>query len=76
MDTEKNFYTLDEIAAELQVTRRAVNKWCAGPNPLLRAIRISPRCTRVKAEDYRAFIAARTPSSTPDSPAPQEDSHA
>lgn len=52
-------WTRNQLAARLQVTSRALEKWAAqgyGPRP----VRLSARCVRYRPEDVARFLREQT----------------
>ena len=56
---DEEYYTLDQVAEKLQVSRRSVNRWVAMGN--LPVIRLSAQggSTRVAESDLRKFLEER-----------------
>jgi excisionase family DNA binding protein len=64
---DEQWYTLDEVAKRLKVSRRTVNRWVAADN--LRVYRLSAQAgsVRVAESDLRKFLEERA-SSPPNIP--------
>jgi excisionase family DNA binding protein len=59
---DEQWFTLDEVAERLKVSRRTVNRWVAAGN--LRVYRLSPQAgaVRVTESDLRTFLEERASS--------------